>query len=148
MKQKQNWESRLLLLLSLYLPLSLFRSLSFFLSLSPSLSFFLSLYLSLYLSLSLLLSFSLVLSSSLFLSFDHIRSTLFLYCISFYLSLYLFFLIPIHILGIMFICIPITFNNPFKVSFSNKKTKITAQTRSTQIVKVYFLLKNRVLTDF
>ena len=32
--------------------------------------------------------------------------------------------------------------------FSNKKYTITTQTRPTQIVKVYFLLKNRVLTDF
>ena len=46
------------------------------------------------------------------------------------------------------ICIPITFNNPFKVCFSNKKCTITTQTRLTQIIKVYFLLKNQVLTDF
>ena len=32
--------------------------------------------------------------------------------------------------------------------FSNKKHLITIQTRPTQIVKVYFLLKNRFLTDF
>ena len=42
----------------------------------------------------------------------------------------------------------ITYNNPLKVCFSNKKNTITTQTRPTQIVKVYFLLKNRVLTDF
>ena len=46
------------------------------------------------------------------------------------------------------ICKPITFNNPLKVYFSNKKYSITTQTRPTQIVKVYFLLKNRVLTYF
>ena len=45
-------------------------------------------------------------------------------------------------------CISITFNNPLKVCFSNKKNTVTTQTRPTQIVKVYFLLKNRVLTDF
>ena len=45
-------------------------------------------------------------------------------------------------------CIPITFNNQLKVCFSNKKYTITTQTRLTQIVKVYFLLKNWVLTDF
>ena len=39
-------------------------------------------------------------------------------------------------------CIPITFNNPLKVCFSNKKYPITIQTRPTQIVKVYFLLKD------
>ena len=42
----------------------------------------------------------------------------------------------------------ITFNNPLKVCFSNQKYIITTQTRPTQIVKVYFLLKNRVLTVF
>ena len=47
-----------------------------------------------------------------------------------------------------YICIPITFNNQLKVFFSFKKYTITTQTRPTQIVKVYFLLKNRVLTDF
>ena len=31
--------------------------------------------------------------------------------------------------------IPITFNNPLKVCFSNKKNNITTQTRPTQIVK-------------
>ena len=45
-------------------------------------------------------------------------------------------------------CIPITFNNPLKVCFSNNKYTITTQTRPTQIVKVYFLLENQVLTDF
>ena len=43
------------------------------------------------------------------------------------------------------ICIQITFNNPLKVCFSNKNYTIKTQTRPTQIVKVYFLLKNRVL---
>ena len=46
------------------------------------------------------------------------------------------------------ICITITLNNPLKVCFFNKNYTITTQTRPTQIVKVYFLLKNRVLTDF
>ena len=46
------------------------------------------------------------------------------------------------------ICIPITLNNPLKVCFSNKKYTITTQTRPTQIIKVYFLLKNQVITDF
>ena len=46
-------------------------------------------------------------------------------------------------------CTPlITFNNPIKVCFSNKKYPITIQTRPTQIVKVYFLMKNRFLADF
>ena len=44
--------------------------------------------------------------------------------------------------------VPITLNNPSKASFSNKKYPITIQTRPTQIVKVYFLLKNLFLTDF
>ena len=46
------------------------------------------------------------------------------------------------------ICIPITFNNPLKVSFSNKKYLFTIQTRTTQIVKVFFLLKTVFFTDF
>ena len=46
------------------------------------------------------------------------------------------------------ICIPITFNNPLKVCFLNKKYTITIQTRPKQIVKVYFLLRNRFLTNF
>ena len=37
--------------------------------------------------------------------------------------------------------IKITFNNPSKSVFSNMKYTITTQTRPTQIVKVYFLLK-------
>ena len=41
-----------------------------------------------------------------------------------------------------------TFNNQLKACFSNKEFTITTQTRPTQIVKVYFLLKNQVLTDF
>ena len=40
------------------------------------------------------------------------------------------------------ICIPITFNNPLKECFLYKKYLITIQTRPTQIVKVYFLLRN------
>ena len=43
------------------------------------------------------------------------------------------------------ICIPITFNNPLKVCFSNKIKK--TQTGPKQIVKVYFLLKTQVLTN-
>ena len=43
----------------------------------------------------------------------------------------------------------ITFNNPLKVCFSNKKYTITTKTRPTQIVKnekvYFFLLKNRLL---
>jgi hypothetical protein len=35
-----------------------------------------------------------------------------------------------------YFCIPIPFNNPLKVCFSNKKYPITIQTRPTQIVKV------------
>ena len=35
-----------------------------------------------------------------------------------------------------------------KDSFSNKKYPITIQTHPTQIVKVYFFLKNQFLTDF
>ena len=39
------------------------------------------------------------------------------------------------------IVIPISFNNPLKDSFSNKKyVYITIQIHSTQIVKVYFLI--------
>ena len=47
---------------------------------------------------------------------------------------------------VMFICLAL--NNPLKVCFSNKKTTITTQTCPTQIVKVYFLLKNCVLYEF
>ena len=47
-----------------------------------------------------------------------------------------------------YICIPITFSNPLKVCFAYKKYTITTKTRPTQIVKVSFLLKNRVLTNF
>ena len=36
-----------------------------------------------------------------------------------------------------FFCIPITFNNPLNVCFSNKKYTITIQTRPTQIVKLF-----------
>ena len=46
------------------------------------------------------------------------------------------------------ICILITFNNPLKVCFSNKKYLITIQTLPAQIVTVYFLLKTVFLTDF
>ena len=45
-----------------------------------------------------------------------------------------------------YFCIPITFNNPFKTYFSNKKYLITIKTRPTQISKVNFLLKNWFLT--
>ena len=45
-------------------------------------------------------------------------------------------------------CIQITFNNPLKVCFSSMKYPITIQPRLTQILKVYFLLKNQFLTDF
>ena len=48
----------------------------------------------------------------------------------------------------IYICIPITFNKPLKVCFSDKKYTITTQTRPTKIVNVYFILKNRVLTEF
>ena len=46
------------------------------------------------------------------------------------------------------VCIPIKPNNPLKTCLSNKKYLITIQTCPTQILKVYFLLKNRVLRDF
>ena len=36
------------------------------------------------------------------------------------------------------VCAPITFNNPVKVCFSNKKYLITIHKLPTQIVKVYF----------
>ena len=45
------------------------------------------------------------------------------------------------------ICIPITFNSCIKSLFSNKKYLITIQTRTTQILKVYLLLKNRISKD-
>ena len=38
-------------------------------------------------------------------------------------------------------CVPITFNTAIKACFSNKKYHVTIQTRTTQIVIVYFLLK-------
>ena len=41
----------------------------------------------------------------------------------------------------------IIFNNPLKVCFSYKKYPITIKTRLTQIIKVYFLLKFRFLTN-
>ena len=37
--------------------------------------------------------------------------------------------------------IPITFNNPLKAFFSNKKYLIEILTRPTHIVKVYFFFK-------
>ena len=40
-------------------------------------------------------------------------------------------------------CTPTTFDNPLQACLSNKKYLITIQTRSTQIVKSYFLLKTR-----
>ena len=46
------------------------------------------------------------------------------------------------------ICIPITLNNPLKVCFSNKKNTITTHKRTTHVVELYFLVKNRVLTVF
>ena len=45
-------------------------------------------------------------------------------------------------------CIPITFSNTLKACFLNKKYLLTIQTFPTQIVKVYFLLKNHILSDF
>ena len=41
------------------------------------------------------------------------------------------------------ICILITFNNPLKACFSNKRYLITIQICPTQIIRVYFLLKKR-----
>ena len=58
--------------------------------------------------------------------------------------IYINFLIKIYNI----FCIPITFNNPLKVCFSNKKYPITINKRQAQIVKVYLLLKNQILTDF
>ena len=43
---------------------------------------------------------------------------------------------------------PIKFNNPLKACFSNKKSPITVQTRPTEIVKVYFLLKPVIFCGF
>ena len=40
---------------------------------------------------------------------------------------------------------PISFNNPLKACFSNKKNLTIIQTRPTQILKAYFLFKNRFL---
>ena len=42
----------------------------------------------------------------------------------------------------------ITFNNPLKVCFSNKKYTITTKTRPSQIVKVYLLLKKPGFNGF
>ena len=39
-------------------------------------------------------------------------------------------------------CLPISFDNPFKFSFSNKKYNDTIQTRTSQIVNSLFYLKN------
>ena len=39
-------------------------------------------------------------------------------------------------------CMPISFNNPIKASFSNKKYNDTIQTRTSQIVNSIFRLKN------
>ena len=47
-----------------------------------------------------------------------------------------------------FVYLPITFNNPLKACFSNKKYLITILTRPTQIVKVYFLLKTQFSMEF
>ena len=38
-------------------------------------------------------------------------------------------------------CMPISFNNPIKASFSNKKYPDTIQTRTSQIVNSIFRLK-------
>ena len=43
---------------------------------------------------------------------------------------------------------PITFINPLKVCFSNKKYPIIIQTQPTQIVKEYFSLKKMVFDRF
>jgi hypothetical protein len=50
--------------------------------------------------------------------------------------------------GAIYFYIPITFNNPIKASFSNKKYPKKYPTHPTQIVKVCFLLKNQFLTVF
>ena len=44
--------------------------------------------------------------------------------------------------------IPITFNNPLKVCFKNKKNTITTQTRPTHIVKVLFLMEKSGFNGF
>ena len=49
---------------------------------------------------------------------------------------------------IIIICISITFNNPLKVCFSNKKYLITIQTRPTQIVISIFLIEKPVFNRF
>ena len=49
---------------------------------------------------------------------------------------------------IYFVNINLLNNQHLKVCFSNKKYLITIQTHSTQIVKVYFLLKKTVFNGF
>ena len=44
-------------------------------------------------------------------------------------------------------CILITFNNPLKVCFSNKRYLITIPICATQIAKVYILLENQLLIN-
>ena len=57
-----------------------------------------------------------------------------------YLSLYITFWNKISI------CIPITFNNPYKAFFSNKKYIL--QSKRTKHVKLYFLMKKQVFSRF
>ena len=47
-----------------------------------------------------------------------------------------------------FFCIPITFNNPIKACFSNKKYRITIQARLIQIVKIIFLIEKTSFNGF
>ena len=44
-------------------------------------------------------------------------------------------------MNIKLFCIPITFNNPLKVCFSNNKYTITTQTLATKNCKSIFLIK-------
>ena len=46
------------------------------------------------------------------------------------------------------VCIPITFNNPIKACFSNKKYHLRIQKHTTQILNSIFLIDKPVLQDF
>ena len=48
----------------------------------------------------------------------------------------------------IYLCLLITFNNPIKSCFSNKKYPITIQTRQTKIVNSLFLIKPLVLSGY
>ena len=123
-------------------PISNYISIYIVFYLSISLSILSSIYL--YSLLSIYIVFYL-LSIYIYNTYNPLSRAILDFSLLFLVKLSLYFVFLGHL---KYFCIPITFNNPLKVCFSNKKYTITTKTRPIQMVKVYFLLENRGLLDF